>query len=205
MRIQYRYPKLYNAMISCFYSRDLLERFGEEVGKNQTVFEVGAGYGRVARFIHPSNTYHGIDLNRRFVEFGKKRGIDLEIRDIFDASAYRKSDVFIVVDIVHHLTAEQLKTLFDLIFVNAAKKVVILEPSYDLMKRYGVLGKFVERVFRFLDDDGINNIERLRTEEEYRQLFEDRFGSEHGRAFEFLYAKVPGRHLYQLITFIRRA
>ena len=191
-------------MISSLYSKDLLEKFRNEVGSNKTVFEVAAGYGRVARFIDPSNTYQGIDRNLIFVEYGRKQGLDLEISDIFDPKAYRKSDVFVVVDLIHHLTKEELKKLFDLIFLYTREKVVIMESSCNFMKRYGRFGRLLEKIFLMFDYDGINKIERFMTDEEYRDLFENRFGSVQGKGFNLKYQQVKGRHLYQLVTFTRK-
>ena len=202
MRVYYRHPKLYNLVVSTLlYSKGLWEKFNAELGENQTIFEVAAGYGRVAEFIDPSNKYYGIDLNKIFVEHGRSHGIDLEVKDIFDPTAYKRSDVFIAVDLIHHLTPEKLKGLFDLIFSHAAKKVIIMEASFSPMKRYGILGKVAEWIFKSLDTDGINKIERVMTNQEYRQLFESRFGSRYGEKFDFQYQLVGGRCLYQLVTY----
>lgn len=199
MTIQYRYPRLYDVLISLWHSKGLLERFKTEVGQNHTVFEIGAGYGRVARSIDSSNIYYGIDLNSHLVNYGRKRGVNLEIKDIFDPTAYRESDIFIVVDVIHHLKEEKLKILFDLIFSHTRKKIVILEPS--IIESYGVFGKLIEWISRIFDQDGINKIERLLTNEEYKRLFEDRFGSLYGKKFDLQYQLVGGRCLYQLVTY----
>jgi hypothetical protein len=139
--------------------------------------------------------------DRAFSGSGVKKEIDLEMKDIFDPTAYKRSDVFIAVDLIHHFTPEKLKGLFDLIFSYAAKKVIIMEASFSPMKRYGILGKVAEWIFKSLDTDGINKIERVMTNQEYRQLFESRFGSRYGEKFDFQYQLVGGRCLYQLVTY----
>ena len=127
MRIQYRHPKLYELLVHKFlYSRRLWERFRSEIGENNTVFDVGAGFGYVTRFLHPSNHYYGIDLNKVFVRHGRNMGINLETKDIFDPKAYKQSDIFLVVDIVHHFSRERLKVLFDCIFDMHKKKLLSL-------------------------------------------------------------------------------
>ncbi|MEK7510139.1 MAG: class I SAM-dependent methyltransferase [Patescibacteria group bacterium] len=205
MRIYYRYPKLYELIVTkLLYSKRLIERFREVVGKNQSVFEVAAGYGRVARFIDPSNVYRGIDLNEGFVHHGRELGLDLEVKDIFDPLAYRTSDVCIAVDLIHHVPTEKLKPLFDLIFSHTGRKVVIMEASFQPMKRYGILGTLIEWIFCMIDDDGINKMKRVRTDREYEQLFENRFGSKHGKDFDLAYEKIEGKHPYQLVTFTRK-
>ncbi len=161
-----------------------MDKFRDEVGKNRTVFDVAAGYGRIAKFIDPSNSYYGIDLNEIFVNHGRKNGLNLEVRNIFDPDSYKLNDVFVLVDVIHHLTKEQLERLFDLIFQHAGIKVVIIEPSFvNLALKYGIFGKLVDRFFKIMDYDGFNRINRWFTNEEYQKLFEQRFGSRYGEKF----------------------
>ncbi|MCH7604429.1 class I SAM-dependent methyltransferase [Patescibacteria group bacterium] len=196
MRIQYRHPKLYDFLISFLYGRKLLEKFRQEVGKNHSVFDVAAGYGRMVRFIDSSNRYVGIDRNEIFVNYGKKNRLELEVRDIFDSAAYKRCGVFIVVDVIHHLTTEKLQNLFDLIFRHVNEKVVIIEPSFvSLTRRYGILGKFLGWIFQIVDDDGFNKITRWLSDEEYQHLFQSRFGSQHGKRFTMKHQKLDEHHL----------
>ena len=202
MRFQYRHPRLYDPIISLLYPKRLLDAFRLEVGKDNSVFEVAAGYGRMARFIDPSNEYYGVDLNEIFVNYGRKKGVRLEIGDVFDPRVYKKSDVLIVVDFIHHLSPEKLKQLFDIVFANAGKKIVIVEPSFvSFMNKYGIFGRFISWLLRVIDDDGINRIEYWFTDEKYQSLFEERFGSKDGKNFEIKHKKLAGHHL---ITFSRK-
>ena len=185
MQILYRHPKLYDFLARSLYSQRVLRKFREAVNKNHTIFDVAAGYGRVASLIDPSNIYHGIDLNPIFVAYARKRGVDVELRNIFDSKAYRKSDVFTLVDVVHHVPSAKLRELFDLIFSHTAKRVVIVESVFlGITRRYGIFGKMLGRLFSFIDDDGFNRIERWPTNAEYQKLFTDRFGSEIGKRFD---------------------
>ena len=145
MRIQYRYPKLYQLLVhKLLYPKELWGRLREEIGENASVFDVGAGYGYASRFLYPSNTYYGIDLNERFVRYGRKRGANLQVRDIFDPTAYTQSDVFLVIDVVHHFAIQKLEKLFDLIFRHTAKKVIVIDPAFvSIARRYGALGKIL--------------------------------------------------------------
>lgn len=195
MRIQYRCPELYDFLISFIYPKKLLELFRQEVGKNKTVFEIAAGYGRMAKFIHSSNRYYGIDLNRNFVKFGRKKGLELEIKDIFDPQAYKKSDVYLVVDVVHHLPEKKLGRLFEMVFAHAKKKVIVIEPSFvNMESKYGVLGKLYDWFFKVIDYDGFNDISRWMTEKEYAALFQKRFGSAAGNSFSLRHQKIGNHH-----------
>lgn len=166
-----------------------------EVGEGATVFDVGAGFGYAARFLHPSTQYYGIDRNEIFVRYSRKNGRDLELKDIFDKSSYKVSDVFMLIDVVHHLSSGKLKVLFDLVFTHAKKKVIIIEPAFlSKYYKYGILGNFVGWIFRILDDDGFNTIKSWLSEEEYQKLFQSRFSSEYGTSFKMNHQEVGGHH-----------
>ena len=183
------------------YPRQLTERFSREVGQNKSVFDVAAGYGRMSRFLDPSNIYYGIDLNNSFVEYGKKQGIHLEAKDIFDCHAYTPCDIFVVVDIIHHLPLNRLSALFDLIFSHAKEKVIIIEPSFtSTATKYGIVGKLLGFIFCFIDDAGANSkVQKWLTNEEWKQLLEERFSSVRGKSFVATYEKVGGHHFATLI------
>ena len=196
MRYQYKHPQIYDFLISFLYSDKLLEKFSETVGKNKTVFDIAAGYGRMSKFVDKSNLYYGIDLNKKFVEHGQKEGINLELKNIFDALVYKESDVFVLVDLVHHLTKESLHKLFDLVFSHTKEKVIVIEPAFvNLYSRYGFWGRIVDWFFKKIDDDGINKITRWFTEEEYTRLFDNRFGCTLCHSFYLEINKI-GKHYF---------
>lgn len=202
MRLQYKYPRLYQLLIPIIHRRAVLKEFSKEVGKNGAIFDVAAGFGQMARYIDSSNTYQGIDLNTKYVDFGCRQGRDLKVRDIFDRMAYPNSDVLILVDVIHHLPKERLSELFDLVYAHARRRVVILEPAFlNLGKRYGVFGALIDWVFKKLDDDGINKIEHWMSESEYQELLEKRFGSQRGKPFGLRVKKI---YPYFIITFARK-
>ena len=155
----------------------------------------------MSKFIVPSNSYYGIDLNKIFIDHGQKLGLNLEVKNILDEKSYKQSDVFILVDVIHHLSKEKLKELFDLIFKYADKKVVVIEPAFvNLSRKYGVFGQFMDWFFRKMDDDGFNKINRWFTDEEYSELFNKKFGSQYGNDFSIRRQKVSNHHL---VTFTR--
>ena len=202
MRFQYRHPRVYDFFSWFVYPKRLMSRFREEVGQNNSVFDVAAGYGRIVDFIDPTNSYSGIDLNEIFVRYGQKHGRNVVLGDILEKKSYKPSDIFILVDIVHHLSKEKLETLFDLVFEHAQKKVVILEPTFGrLGGRHGAFGKFADWFMKTMDYDGFNRITRWFTADEYTKLFDSRFGSAHGKYFSVRYEIIKNHYL---ITLTRR-
>ena len=191
MRFIYRHPKIYGFLISFIHSRALLEQFKKEVGRNHSIFDVAAGYGGMAEFIDSPNSYCGIDANEKFVEHGRRQGLNLKIKNIFDETAYQKSDIFLAVDIIHHLPEEKLSELFDLIFKHAGQKVIVLEPAFvSVTYRYWIFGRFLGWFFRKFDADGVNDIQRWFSENEYEDLFKRRIGSDLGKAFSVRYRRL---------------
>lgn len=194
MRIQYRYPKLYDFLISFLYSKELMDEISKAVGKNQSVLDVAAGYGRMSKFIDPSNSYRGIDINKEFIRHGQSLGPDLSIGDIFDPASYKQSDVILVIDVVHHIVPEKLNKLFDIIFSYANKKVIVVEPAFvEITRKYGLAGNIIGWFFSKMDDDGVNKIGRWFTNEEYKKIFEGRFKSKAGDRF-LLSCQIISKH-----------
>ncbi|HCM36930.1 MAG: hypothetical protein A3J30_04295 [Candidatus Wildermuthbacteria bacterium RIFCSPLOWO2_02_FULL_47_9c] len=185
------------------YPKQIWEELRLEVGENNTIFDIAAGYGHAANFLHPSNAYYGIDINKHFVSYGCKKGGNLELKNIFDPAAYRPSDIFLAIDIVHHLSAEKSKELFNLVFQHAKKKVIIIDPAFvSIARKCGPLGAFLGWLFRVLDNDGFTTIDRWMSEREYRDLFQSRFGSVYGKDFEVTPQKIIG---YHFVVFNRKA
>lgn len=201
MNIQYRFPRFFDFLISLIYTKKYMKRFSDEIGSHHTVFEVAAGYGRMNRYMDSSNTYYGIDLNTIFVDYGKKQGLDLYVKDALDRKSYKRSDIFVVVDFVHHISEHKLKILFDLIFSHADKKVVVVEPAMlDFTSRFGIFGELAGWLLARFDSDGFNRIHRFFSEEEYDRLFKNRFGSKIGENFDFDCIQLDGHYL---VTFTK--
>lgn len=197
--IQYRHPRLYQLLIPIIHRKAVIDVFRQEVGKNVHVQDVAAGFGCMAKYIDGSNTYRGIDLNEKFVEYGQKLGLDITKASIFDPDAYTMADVAVLVDVIHHLPPDKLTGLFDLVFKNTTQKVIILEPAFlNLSKRYGKAAAPIDWLMRQLDSDGVNKIDRWLSEEEYMSFFESRFGSTYGKDFRPEVKKV---YPYYIVTF----
>lgn len=199
MMIQYKYPFVYKLFIPITHRKSVLSTFKNEVGKNVDIFDVAAGFGQMSKYIDVTNTYYGIDLNKKYVRYANKRGRCIVLGDIFDKKAYVGKDVFILVDVIHHLPPQKLSQLFDLVFEHAKKRVVILEPAFlNLGSKYGVFGSIMDWMFKKLDNDGVNKIEHWMSEKEYEKLFQKRFGSSRGDEFR---VKVLKKYPYFVVTY----
>ncbi len=202
MGLQYKFIWVYRLLIPLIHRRSVKQSFSKAVGKHVSVFDVACGFGQTSHYLDVTTRYCGIDLNKKFVEYAQKKGKDVQPANIFERASYKHSDVITLVDIIHHMPEAKLPILFDNIFRFADKKVVILEPAFfDLKSRYGLFGGIIDWFFRKLDSDGFNTIERWYSAAEYKKMFDERFGSKHGDAFDVTVKKVWP---YNLIVYTRR-
>lgn len=169
--IMFMHPLVYEFGIRFLYF-DGLKILKHMIGERKEVFEPACGYGRIKKFIHSSCKYSGIDLNERFVRCGQKRNRDIKLGNILDLKNYKESDIIILSDILHHLTVKDIEELFSIAVQFAREKIVIVEPEFvTFAAKKNFVSRILGRFMAFMDYDGINEIERWLSEEEYMSLF----------------------------------
>jgi SAM-dependent methyltransferase len=165
----YRYPLLYELGIHFLYL-NRLKIVKEIVGHGMSVFEPACGFGRMKKYLYPDCAYAGIDLNEKFVRFGRNKNRELNVGDILQEENYRPADIILLCDILHHLQTPELHRLFR-IAGKFAKKIVVIEPTFVALAAKKttfsqLLGKLMTRV----DSDGFNEITHWMSREEYQDL-----------------------------------
>ena len=167
----FRNPWLYSLSIRLLHF-DGFKKIRDIIGKEKNVFEPACGFGRLQRYLYDSCSYSGIDLNEIFINFGKKRGLDIRIGNVLEESNYIKSDIIILCDILHHLTKDKIQEVVSIAKKFAKEKVVIMEPAFvGLASGKGFFSRLAAKVFARVDFDGINNIEHWFTRQDYQKLF----------------------------------
>lgn len=167
----FRNPWLYSMSIMLLHF-DGFKKIRGIIGKGKNVFEPACGFGRLQRYLDDSCSYSGIDLNEIFINFGRKRGLDIRIGNVLEEKNYIKSDVIILCDILHHLTEDKIQRLVSIATKFAKEKVIIMEPAFvGLASGKGFFSRFLAKVFAKIDFDGINKIENWFTREDYQKLF----------------------------------
>jgi len=165
----YRYPLLYELGIHFLYL-NRLKIVKEIVGHGVSVFEPACGFGRMKKYIYPDCTYAGIDLNEKFVSFGRKKNRDIHVGDILREENYRPADIILLCDILHHLQTPELHRLFR-IAGKFAKKIVIIEPTFvALAAKKNTLSQLLGKLMTRVDSDGFNEITHWMSREEYQEL-----------------------------------
>ena len=161
----YSHPWIYETVVRVIHREALDERFraiASEVGRGKVVLDVGCGTGLLAKYMDSSCRYLGIELNQRFVDYGRKRGLDICRADAFDESVYARNDVSVLCNILHHVVPRH-KNLVDLCRKHA-ETVIVCEPFREdlLVKRITDLFATNGWCHKFLgDDDGINSFKDM--------------------------------------------
>src|SRR3989338_3471313 len=102
----YKNSWFYINLLKLTHGKNFVTRYkymAKQIGKNKSVLEPGAGPGIIPPFLDKSCTYYGFDINPDFVKNAKSRGIDIQLGNMLDKKAYKKSDAAILVDVIHHL------------------------------------------------------------------------------------------------------
>lgn len=177
MTIMYRYPQAYDLVVRIIHGKSLKKRYeiiGKEIGEHKKVFELGCGTSKVYPFLHKGCEYEGWDLNERFLEFCRRRGIKVSKKDIFDFEDYPDNDVIIICDLLHHVIPKHEKLVVEAL--KRSKKLIISEPARSFKPP-----KMLKPIVLFFnysmgDYDGINDphtqLEWDYNEERLRNFFQ---------------------------------
>ena len=96
------------------YIYDYIRRFSGKI-ENKFIVEVGTGAGGILQYFkEKGNEVYGVDLGSDYIEFGKQKGLNLEVGTIDKLySLKKKLDVVIYSHIVEHLLnpVDELKKL----------------------------------------------------------------------------------------------
>jgi SAM-dependent methyltransferase len=167
----YKHPLLYDFGIRFLYF-DGMRIVKKLIGEKKSVFEAGCGYGRMQKYLDPSCSYSGIDLNEKFIEFGRKKNRNINVGNVLDHNLYRESDVILLADILHHLTINDIKKLLAISVRHAREKIVIIEPVFvKIGSKNNFFSRIIAKFMAWLDADGFNEIEKWMSRDEYDELF----------------------------------
>lgn len=167
----YIHPRIYDTFIRVLYF-DGLKILKKIVGMKKSVFEAACGYGRLQKYIDPSCTYTGIDLNEKFIAFGRKKNRNIHVGHVLDVNQYRDSDVILLADILHHLTLKDARKLLAIAASFAREKILIIEPAFvRIGAKNNFFSRIIGRIMKWLDADGINEIEKWLSRDEYDAFF----------------------------------
>lgn len=128
--IWYKHPSFYESGMKIIHGRDFYKRFEEIaqiIGKNKSVLDLGAGAFTLARFLDKSCSYEGWDLNKTFVEYYRKKRLNVKHRNCLDFGNYPPVDCITLIDILHHV-GKNRGLLIEKCLAHTKEKLIICEP-----------------------------------------------------------------------------
>ncbi len=100
--------------------------------RGKRIYEVGTGMGGILQpFAENGAIIKGVDVGRKYIELGRKKGLDLEIGDYQVLKKYPPADLIILSHVVEHMTnpIEFLSNLRDII--NKSGLIYIAVPTIE--------------------------------------------------------------------------
>lgn len=135
---------------------DEQQKFGENIyefiknhygiSDHSIVYEIGCGAGGILNFFKEKNCIvEGCDPTSEYVEFGRKKGLDLRIGGIETFKDHIKGDVIILNHVLEHITKPHL-------FLNQIREMmkedgilfIALPGIFNIKKSYGDLAFFLQ-------------------------------------------------------------
>ncbi len=154
--LMYRSPRFYTLTLRVIHGKELERRYGEvlKIAGKRRIFEVGCGPALLGRFVGRER-YSGMELNKRFVRYARKRGYNCVMGDIFRDN-FPEAEVGVAVDILHHITPRE-KELIDRMRAHFETVIVVEPVSAFNVRMPGPVRKLWDSLFG--DADGINSLE----------------------------------------------
>lgn len=182
----YSGPRIYQLGLKLIHGSNLNERYNyisDQIGRERSVLEPACGPGLLPEFLDPSNYYHGFDINERFIQYAKKKGLDVHLGDANDASSYSSSDVVVLCDALHHMGLDNERAVLERSLNSAIQKLIICDPFKDYYLQmfpqwFPGARQFLENWYDYIERDGSNQVRlrNIRTRKELEEVMMAGFG-----------------------------
>ena len=184
--LAYWHPSTYRFIERVLYGRSYrrhYEALGKEIG-NLNVLELCCGDCQIIDYLR-GNAYQGIDINSRFVNHARKRGLNVSLQDVL-VSEIPESECVLIHNSLYQFYPYHEK-LINRALESAQKKLIISEPVINLSSSKSRIVSFIaKRVTRVGKDSSGKRFN-------YREM-EEIFSKYHAYKIEFL-----GRNLMGVI------
>ncbi|MBS3060021.1 MAG: class I SAM-dependent methyltransferase [DPANN group archaeon] len=160
----YASPWIYEFILNIIHGKERNKRFdfiAQQVRGNSVV-DLACGSAKLASHLK-NQDYRGYDLNKKFISDGKKRGLNVILKNVLDKDI-PKADTVVIIDALHHMPSKKYDLMGQANRI-AKKRVIAVEP-YDT-------GGFLERFNHVLDADGINDHEDWLSKDELREFYKE--------------------------------
>jgi len=180
----YWHPVTYRLIQKILYGRSYrshYEALRREIG-TLSVLELCCGDCQIVDYLK-GNRYHGMDINPRFVNHARQRGLDVSLQDV-SVAAIPEAECILIHNSLYQFFPHHEK-LIDKALPSAQKKLIISEPVINLSSSNNRIISFVaKRVTRVGKDSSGKRFN-------YREM-EEIFNKYHAYKIEFLGRNVMG-------------
>lgn len=171
------HPRVYNIRMLILHGRNLRKKYeyiSKQIGKNKVVLEPGCGSGLLANYLDKTCKYIGFDIDPRFVKYCKKRGLNAYEGNALTEKSYKKADVIVLCDVVHHIGRKDEQKMFKLCKKSAKKIIICEQPVVEIYKRI----PFYAWIYNLIEQDkaGKVNFVLQRTEKQLVRDMRNGFG-----------------------------
>ena len=132
------------------YIQGVINRYFKNEDKQKKIVDIGCGHGTFIYFLQKYNfvNLYGFDISKEQIDLGHKLGIsNIEHKSIeqFLSESFENIDIFLLMDLLEHLTHEEIFNLLDKLYskLNKVGKILIHIPNaegiFGMRIRYGDL------------------------------------------------------------------
>ena len=172
--LAYWHPVTYRFIEKILYGRSYRRHYqalSKEIGR-LGVLELCCGDCQIVDYLK-GNAYQGLDVNPRFVDHAKKRGLNVSLQDVI-VSELPKAECIIIHNSLYQFYPHHTK-LIQKALESAQKKLIISEPVINLASSENKVISFIARkVTRVGEDSSSKRFNRGEMEEIFRTLHADK-------------------------------
>ncbi len=141
-------PNIYETMIKLRHGNERMKTIGKFLN-GKKVIELGCATGYNSEYLDCD--YRGFDMNKAFVAYGKNKGRNIAVGNVFDVPL-ANYDAILIVDVLHHVVDHKglLKKA-----LATGKQVIVCEPFERDFNNRAIEWLF-DKVNKWIDSDGIN-------------------------------------------------
>ena len=177
----YADPRIYIWGIKFIHKKNFYRRYrymADLISPNETILEPACGPAVFPDFLDDTTLYTGFDTNRRFINYGVKKGLRVYHANALNPKSFKKTDHIVACDILHHLKKKDRPKFLKLCLKNFQKQLVICEPGINQHHHHLPARLFNYLTFEIPERDGTNRPKASDrwTTEELRKDMENGFG-----------------------------
>jgi len=158
--IFYRHPSLYIWGLKWIHKRNFVKRYrymASFAKQDDLVLEPACGPAILAEFLPKGCFYCGFDTNKNFLDYASKKQSAVFLGNVLDPKNYRRANVVIACDILHHLQPADRKVFIENCFSSAKRVFIICEPGKREKPADGAFRSLRKRLVEWSEKDGTND------------------------------------------------